>query len=366
MTRLREALDGIAAEAPLVDLLDAAIAGHRRRRRTATALAAAATAAVVGVTSAAVTLPWQRSAAPAVPQQSVVVPELPEGGVGVLSHAYHTPCKRVAEPRGIDCDDVEWRVVTGAGKTYRVPQALVSTAEDHDAPVALSRDGRTFAYYSRQAQGHVVRDMVTGAEVTVPLPEEEIEIGSMLAVSDGGRYLVFDPREGTRYPGRLIDTRTGKRTTINGKYEPVTIKDGVVQWIRYIKTDLWFMPVTGGGKPVRFDGKFIAPSELAPDGRTVVALDSEDVRDAEPVITVLDVKTGRTVRQVAVTGLPSDRGMVHPTAWRDAREVEVRYSGKGGWDLYAVDVGTGKARLLKRYGKVLSLTLPGEAAGVLP
>ncbi|MFD0475617.1 hypothetical protein ACFQ0B_50910 [Nonomuraea thailandensis] len=48
MTRLRETLDGIAAEAPQVDLLNAAIAGHRRRRRTATMLAAAATAAVVG------------------------------------------------------------------------------------------------------------------------------------------------------------------------------------------------------------------------------------------------------------------------------------------------------------------------------
>jgi hypothetical protein len=366
MTRLRSALDGIAAEAPQVNLLDAAIAGHLRRRRATIALAAAATAAVVGLTSAAVALPWRWGAAPPVPQQTAVVPDLPGGNVGVLSHAYRTPCKRVAEPRGIDCDDVEWRVVTAAGKTYRVPQALVHTADNHDAPVALSRDGRTFAYYSRQAQAHVVRDMVTGAEVTVPLPEEEIEVGSMLAVSDGGRYLVFDPREGTRYPGRLIDTRTGKRTTINGKYEPVTIKDGVVQWIRYIKTDLWFMPVAGGGKPVRFDGRFIAPSELAPDGRTVVAIDGEDVRAARPMLTVLDVKTGRTGRQVAVSGLPSNRGIVHPTRWHNATEVEVRYSGKGGWALYAVNVGTGKARLLKKYGEVASLTLPGEAAGVLP
>ncbi|MFD0475618.1 hypothetical protein ACFQ0B_50915 [Nonomuraea thailandensis] len=262
---------------------------------------------------------------------------------------------------------MEWRVVTGAGKTYRVPQALVRTAGDRNALVALSRDGRTFAYYSRQAQGYMVRDMVTGAEVTVPLPEEEIEIGPMLAVSDGGRYLVFDPREGTRYPGRLIDTRTGKRTTINGKYEPVTIKDGVVQWIRYVKTDLWFMPVTGGGKPVRFDGKFIAPSELSPDGRTVVAYTAKGSKRTRQVLTVLDVGTGRIVREFPVSGLPSDRGMVHPTIWRNASELVVRFdSSKAGWETYTVDIRTGQARLLKRYGKVLGLTLPGEAAGVLP
>ncbi|TYB51133.1 hypothetical protein FXF51_54165 [Nonomuraea sp. PA05] len=369
MTRLREALDGIAAEAPQADLLDAAIAGHRRRRRTTAAvtvaLAAATTAAVVAATGAVAALPWQPAALPAVPQQAAVPPDLPEGAVGVLSHAYRTPCTRAGDG-GLDCDDMEWRVVTAAGKTYRMPQALVRTESDHDTPVALSRDGRKLAYYSRQSQAHVVRDMVTGAEVTGPrLPEEQIEIGSMLVVSDDGRYLVFDPREGTKYPGRLIDMRTGKQTTINGKYEPVAVKDGVVELVRYVRTDLWFMPVTGGGKPVRFDGRFIGFSELAPDGRTVLALNGEHVRRATPTITVLDVKTGRAVREIAVTGLSRTRGVAFPTIWRNGAEVVVRYDGGSGWEIYSVDVGTGKARLLTRHdNKTMSLVLPGAAAGV--
>lgn len=59
--------------------------------------------------------------------------------------------------------------------------------------------------------------------------------------------------------------------------------------------------------------------------------------------------------------------MVHPTIWRNASELVVRFdSSKAGWETYTVDIRTGQARLLKRYGKVLGLTLPGEAAGVLP
>ncbi|MGR6918568.1 hypothetical protein ACU635_30335 [[Actinomadura] parvosata] len=216
--------------------------------------------------------------------------------------------KRVAEPPGIDCDDVEWRVVTTAGRTYRLPQALAREEDGHDVPVALSRDGRKLAHYSREAQAHVVRDLTTGTEVSAPASEEKIGIGSMLVVSDDGRYLVFDPREGSKYPGVLIDTTTGKRTTIDGRYEPVAIKDGVVELIRYITTDLWFMPATGGGKPVRFDGTFIAPSELAPAQRTVVAFDHGRYgRNTRPVLTVLDVRTGRAVREITVTGLPASR-----------------------------------------------------------
>ena len=73
-----------------------------------------------------------------------------------------------------------------------------------DVPVAISRDGRMLAYYSRAAQAHVVRDLVGGAEVTSPVKVEEdrIGVGSMLALSDDGRYLVFDPREGSKEPGR--------------------------------------------------------------------------------------------------------------------------------------------------------------------
>ncbi|MFB4273762.1 hypothetical protein ACBJ59_00595 [Nonomuraea sp. MTCD27] len=363
MTRLREALGDLATEAPLVHLADVAIAGHRRRRRATVALASVATVAVLCAASAAVALPWRWAADRATPQQdAATLPDLPGGGVGALDHAYQTPCRVDREARTIDCDDVEWRVVTAAGRTYRVPQALARTGQE-TVPVAISRDGRLLAYYSRDAQAHVVRDLVTGAEVTSPVrvPEERISTSSMLAVSDDGRHLLFDPREGSKEPALLIDTRTGGTMPVDGRYEVVGIKGGVVQLVRYIKTDLWLMPITGGGKPVRFDGVFINFSEVAPDGRTVAAFDTKD--RGKPRLTLLDARTGRTLRKVAVHGMPADQGPVDSSVWRSGSEVSVEYLGRKGRSRYGVDVTTGKARLLARYGtRITRLTLPGAVS----
>ncbi|MDR8407870.1 hypothetical protein MTP10_03855 [Nonomuraea sp. 3-1Str] len=369
MTRLREALNGIADDAPLVDLADLAIAGHRRRRRIGTALAALATAVVLGVTTAVVTLPGQGANQPATPQRLDTVHDLPEGRVGPLSHAYRTSCEVDAE-RHLDCSAVEWRVVTAAGTTYRVPQALAQTTRMDTTPVAISRDGRLLAYYSRQAQAHVVRDLVTGAKTisAATVKEDRIGVGSMLVVSDDGRYLAFDPREGSKQPGSLIDTRTGRTVPINGKYEPVAIKGGVAELVRYIKTDLWLMPVAGGGRPVRFDGVFIMFSETAPDGRTVVAFgrdgaapDTDDL--ARNRLTVLDARTGRILRKVTMRGMPKGGGQAMGAGpWLNGHEVTIAYGAKGDTSTYGVDVTTGKARLLSRYpGRHEGLTLPGFA-----
>ncbi|WP_101785592.1 hypothetical protein [Nonomuraea indica] len=367
MTRLREALDGIAAEAPLVDLADVAVAGHRRRRRATAVLAAVATVAVVGAASVAVTLPWQRADRTATPQRVDTVADLPDGAVGPIAYAFQTPCKTQSNPLRIDCGTVEWRVVTRSGRTYRVPQALVSTAKDYSVPVAISRDGRMLVYYSRQAQAHVVRDLVGGTQVTSPVTvkEERIGVGSMLALSDDGRYVIFDPREGSKDPGVLIDVRTGRHRPVDGKYEVVSIKGGVAELVRYVKTDLWQMPVAGGGRPVRFDGRFIMFSEIAPDGRTVAAFEFPD--HTKRRLTVLDAKTGRTLRKVPMRGLPSGRdGAVTGTAlWTSGREVVVVYGTKDDVRTYAVNIDTGKARQVARYpagGKAQQLVLPGVAS----
>ncbi|WP_433517329.1 hypothetical protein ACQP2T_18325 [Nonomuraea sp. CA-143628] len=372
MTRLREALGDIAEEAPLVSLADVAIAGHRHRQRTvltASAVAALCVTAVAVVVVAAV--PWPRTAQTATQQGQAAVPDLPPGNVGPISRAYMTSCKLVG--RESDCSAVEWRVVTRAGKTYRVPQALVESAKGERVPVAISRDGRMLAYYSRDAQAHVVRDLVGGSETTSPvaIKEERIGVGSMLVLSDDGRYIAFDPREGSKYPGMLIDVRTGRTTHINGKYEPVSVKGGVAELVRYRKTDLWLMPVTGGGKPVRFNGVFIMFSEVAPDGRTVVAVEFPKVGKGEPVtleknmLTLLDAKTGKTLRKVPISGLPNDRGGIDgATIWQSESEVTLLYGDKEGERSYAVDVNTGRARLLDRQpGSAGNVSYPGAAAG---
>ncbi|GAA3128133.1 hypothetical protein [Streptosporangium carneum] len=365
MTRLREALDDIAGEAPMVslpDLADLAVAGHRRRRRVTTALAVVATVVALGAGSATVALTGLGGDHTAAPQRVDTVPDLPEGRVGPLSHAYQTGCK-VDERRRPDCSATEWRVVTRTGTTYRVPQALIRNVKERRVPVSISRDGRMLAYYSRQAQAHVVRDLTSGSVVTSPVTvkEERIGTGSMLVVSDDGRYVVFDPREGTKEPGLLIDMRTGKTVSIPGEFEAVSVRGGVAELVRYIKTDLWLMPVTGGGTPVRFDGVFIMFSELAPDGRTVAAFEIQG--DDERVLTLLDARTGRTLRRVITRGLPKDGGVLNTALWLSGSEVTLVSQDKGAVRAYAVNVTTGQARQVARYSnKLPGLTLPGAVS----
>ncbi|MEV4572778.1 hypothetical protein AB0K16_05915 [Nonomuraea jabiensis] len=363
MTRLREALSGLAEEAPLVSLADAAIAGHRRRRRATMAATTVATVAALVASAAVATVVWPRRAYPAAPQSTDTVADLPDGKVGAVQYGYKTPCDVSADQQVINCRVQEWRVVTRAGTTYRVRQALVTTRKGDRVPIAISRDGRMLAYYSREAQAHVVRDLVTGAVTTSPfkVKEEQIQIGSQLVVSDDGRYVGFDPRVGSkRDTGLLIDVRTGKTVPIPDKFEVISIKGGVAELVRYAKTDMWLMPVTGGGKRVRFDGAFIGFSEIAPDGRTLVAYDHKDYRNKRQLLTVLDAKTGRIVRKVPIRGLPKDGGFHDASIWQGPSEVLILSEGKKA-GTYAVDVETGKARHVADCdsGRKDTLILPG-------
>ncbi|MFC4011377.1 hypothetical protein ACFOY2_29400 [Nonomuraea purpurea] len=371
MTRLREALKDIAEEAPLVHLADVAVKGHRRRRRATVALAAVSTVVVLGVATAGVSVvtasrDMVRDADALAPSaMSDTVSDLPAGAVGVLSHAYQTNCIIKKEERKADCGKVEWRVVTREGKTYRLAEALVRTKKNQGTPIALSRDGRMVAYYSREAQTYVVRDLVSGTEVTSPvkLKEERFGLAAMLVLSDDGRHLVFDPSEGTKDPGLVIDMKTGATLWVPGVYEPISVKGGVVELVRYVKTDLLLMPVTGGGQPVNFKGPYIFFSELAPDGRTVVAVKwTRDNRFDE--LSLLDVKSGQVKRKVPIKGLPKGAGYSSTELWRSASEIVITTLGKGGRRAYAIDVNTGRAQFVTDYkdGGKGNLVLPGTAS----
>ncbi|WP_214318205.1 hypothetical protein [Nonomuraea sediminis] len=365
MTRLRRALTGIAEEAPLVgagqSLADAAIAGHRRRRRTRLVVGATAMVVALVATTAGAVAAWPRTDHTAAPHHTKKVPNLPDGRVGTISHAYQTPCEVDRKTRTVDCADTEWRVVTGTGTTYRVPGALARTRANGKVPVAISRDGRMLAYYSPDAHAHVVRDLESGAVVTSPVTMEEdgIGFGSMLALSDDGRYVVFDPQEGSKEPALLIDTRTGRKVSISGKYEVISVKNGVVQLVRYRKTDLWFMPVAGGGRPVRFDGTFIMFSDLSPDGRTVAAVEFSELR--KRMLTLLDTGTGRTLRKLPLRGLPKGGSLEGVTTWLSGTEVTVVLSTARHRYGYVVDVTTGRSRRWAGYPtrRQAALALPG-------
>ncbi|MET7329452.1 hypothetical protein [Nonomuraea sp. NPDC005650] len=365
MTRLREALSGLAEEAPMVSLADAAIAGHRRRQRVTLAAATVATVAALVASTAVAVVAWPRGAYPATPQKADMVPDLPDGKVEAIQYAYEAPCDVSEDQQVTNCRVQKWRVVTRTGTTYQVPQALVSTRKGSRVPFAVSRDGRMLAYYSREAQAHVVRDLTTGAVTTSPfkVKEEQIQIGSQLVVSDDGRYVGFDPRVGsTKDTGLLIDVRTGKTVRVPDKFEIISIKGGIAELVRYRKTDMWLMPVTGGGKPVRFDGTFIQFSEIAPDGRTLVAYDFDDPNRS--TLTVLDAKTGRIGRKVPIRGLPKGTSIDRASVWQSPSEVVVLLSSGKTSATYAVNVETRKTRRLTDLpAHKYNLVLPGTASG---
>lgn len=348
MTRLRDALSDLAQQAPPVSLADAVITRHRARRRRRLALATVAAAAVLATAAGAVTV-WP-SRPDTVATQTQHVTDLPPGQVGAARYAYLVPC-------GDDCG-TEWRVVTPKG-TYRIPQALTTSKKAPRVPIAISRNGRMLAYYSPAAGAHVIRDLVGGEETISPVkvPEQQIGIGSLLAVSDDGRHLVFDPREGGKQPSLLIDVRTGRTRSIPGAYEVVGIKDGTVALVRYRKTDLWLMPVIGGGEPVRFDGAFIMFSDLAPDGRTIAAVDTSQ----RGTLTLLDARTGRTLRELPLRGLPAGSAIHATGSWLNQDEViTVVTTMREPPQTYAAHTRTGRTRHLTTYqAEGDFLTLPG-------
>ncbi|WP_431918032.1 hypothetical protein [Nonomuraea jabiensis] len=213
MNRLREALDNVAADAPAVNLADWAIAGSRRSRRTRMAAAGATGVAGLAVLTGVVLGvfpgigPWKFDQ-PIVAAASGKLADLPSRGVGPLSHAYRTFCNG-GSPVPADCRDGGWRVVTRAGETCHVPQALGYKSGPNFYPLAISRDGRIIAYYSRMARTFKVRDLASGAEQAAPVAIAEAELGgnARLELSDDGRYLAFTGYPSRKADGLIIDMR---------------------------------------------------------------------------------------------------------------------------------------------------------------
>jgi hypothetical protein len=91
----------------------------------------------------------------------------------------------------------------------------------------------------------------------------------------------------------------------------------------------------------------------------VVAVEFPEV--GKGILTLLDAKTGRTLRKVPVRGLPKDGRIDGTATWLSRSEVMVVVNGRGHPYSYAVDVTTGRARRWADYSAQQSqrLTLPG-------
>ncbi|GAA3648697.1 hypothetical protein GCM10022224_009300 [Nonomuraea antimicrobica] len=367
MNRLREALDDVAVDAPAIDLADWAIAGSRRRRRNRMAAAGAA-----GVTGLAVltgvVLGVFPGIAPSTSDKLIVaaatgkIADLPSRGVGPLSHAYRTFCHAGA-PALTDCRNGGWRVVTRAGETYHVPQALGNKSGPNFYPLAISRDGRLIAYYSRTARTFKVRDLASGAEQTAPVAVTEAELGgnARLELSDDGRYLAFTGYPSRKDDGLIIDLRARTTLPLPMGWDPRSIDGATVTLTRNAQygqqPGIWLMPLTGGGSPVAVGEAYTRFSGLAPDGSGLAALRRDQSRNPyshDGTITVLDARTGRAGKAVTMRGLPKGSRSLTLGAWLNASEVTLAAVPSDRPDenrhiTYAVNVETGQVRQLAVY-----------------
>lgn len=376
MTRLRTVLDGIATEAPAVDLADRVIAGHRRRRRARLAFAAVATAAVTGagaITGAGLLPAGHGDDAATTTARATQgpgsIPDLPARGVGPLGYAYLSFCK-VEGPKPADCRDHQWRVITRAGEAYHLPQALGMYGAGNWAPLAMSRDGRMLAYYSSEAQTFKVRDLAAGTELTAPVTVKETELAGSpsLVLSDDGRTLAFVPDPGTwpgLLPGLLIDLRASTARRLPGGWRPTSIEGGQVTMVALQPAArVW----VGGGTPVTVGAGYKRFSALAPDGRSMAALRLGRDDRLERTLTVLDATTGAETRKVAIRGLAGKPYLLTLGTWLNPGEVTLAAlptddAHENRQAIYAVNVETGQTRSLGVYPgqSPVHLVVPGAA-----
>ncbi|GAA3470209.1 hypothetical protein [Nonomuraea roseola] len=378
MSRLREALDDVAADAPALNLADLAIAGSRRRRRIRMAAAGSASAmglvVLAGVTLGMFPGPGAVQAdKPIVVTQSGTIADLPSRGVGPISHAYRTFCL-VGGPVPPDCRNGGWRVVTRTGETYHVPQALGWKSGPNFYPLAISRDGRIIAYYSRSARTFKVRDLASGAEQAAPVAIAEAKLGarSRLELSDDGRYLAF-----TAHPGLIIDMRARTTMPLPAGWDPRSIDGTTVTLARYgesgQKPGIWVMPLAGGGSPVTVGQEYTRFSALAFDGTAVAALrQGRSPSRYDGTITVLDARTGQVKKMATMRGLPKGSHILTLGSWLNATEVTLATLASKEWNenrhiTYAVNVETGQVRRLAVYRPQLGGhdVVPGAAAPAL-
>ncbi|SPL88487.1 unnamed protein product [[Actinomadura] parvosata subsp. kistnae] len=371
MNRLREALGELAADAPAVDLADWAVEGSHRRRRARLAAGSAGAMALVVLVGVLLYVPGlPQDAKPIVAVQAAAVPDLPGRGVGPLSHALRTFC-HVGGPIPPDCRDGEWRVVTRSGETYHVPQAM--TSGHTFSPLAISRDGRVIAYYSRQAATFKVRDLAGGAERTAPvtIPVTKLGRNPRLQLSDDGRYLAYTDYWSGK-DGLVIDMRMGTTLPLPAGWDPRSVSGTAVTLARSglfgQRPGIWVMPLTGGGSPVTLGKAYKRFSALAPDGATVAALGqaSAPMFVYDGTITLLDTRTGRAKETATIRGLPEGTRPLDLGSWLNAAEVTLSALPSTSWKetrhiTYAVNVRTGQARQLAIYHpqSVMHDVIPG-------
>ncbi|WP_248961904.1 hypothetical protein [Sphaerisporangium perillae] len=404
MTRLHDALDAIAQEAPPVDLAERAIGTARRGRFRTLASVAAAALLVCGGGAVALNRYGGDDQRTISTQVSDV---LPDRDVGSARYAYLDWCKRDWKP-GVNTSSfagecAQWRIVTEEGRTFRMPQALGVYTEqsgekymNDSAPLVISRDGRRIAYYSEQDPTVRVRDLASGEEWPVGTAVDRaslVQHGGLIRLSPDGRYVAVagDPRE----PGLLLDTSSGRSRPIPTGWWPRFIsQEGVLLMIKN-EDQISTMSLDGERAPTVLS-KDLRPLRgvLALDGRTIAMLTEGDRPDKVspegigPVnpkpdsVTIFDVGTGEVRSSVKLRGAPKGLWAMGPGGWLDEDRLLISVpsgrldsatprsggpgAGDGLWDMgqtaFAVNVRTGQVHEIGTYplrAQTANVIVPG-------
>ncbi|MEV4220402.1 hypothetical protein [Nonomuraea sp. NPDC049725] len=393
MTGLRDMLNDVADSAPRVDLTERTIGLRNRRRRRTTSIVAAAAVVAVALGVTAVVRTQAVRPAPAVAPGTAT--DLPARGVGPLSHAYMTFCRKPGGKAPAGCVHGGWRVVTRDGTTYRVARALAGArAPLRTSPLAISRDGRKIAYYDTAASTFAVRDLASGAVTTAPTRVPTAWLGSIahLLLSDDGRFLAFTKRPPLKDPAMLFDLRERMSRPLPNGWNPIGLSpDGdTITLAEYAPrtrlrtiTRLWRTSTAGNTTTVDVAGDYLVGA-LGPDGNRVVAVESVEAGitgclRSGPDLVHLDRKTGKALRRVPVRGLSMTANRVRLRGWTGPHEITALATPLAcrerddaapaqsfdppyvPFTAYAVNVETGKARKLATYTAqgFFQLVLPG-------
>ena len=401
MTWLRQVLNDLADESPQVDLAEQTIRiyGHRRHTHVSLVAAALVVVTILGVTAAVRLLPAEPDAA-----SPGTVADLPARGVDPLSYAYKTFCRPKSGEVPPDCRDGGWRVVTQTGRTYHVSQALPSLSAYRrsdtptrrtglrDSPLAISQDGRKIAYYSAKESTFVVRDLASGERLTAPTQIPEAWLGSLshLLLSEDGRFLAFTTNPALKNPAMLIDMRKRSIRPLPNGWNPIGLSDDgdTVTLAQYLPkprlrtiSRLRGTSTAGNATIVDLSRSYLF-SPLAPDGKSVMAIESRKPCRWGNLVR-LDVRTGKKLRTIKVSGLPADVQRISLRTWLSATEVTAlttptrckptpkpdkspapKESGDPPYltmIAYAVNIKTGKARKIATYTAqdFFQIVLPG-------
>ncbi|MER6006699.1 hypothetical protein ABT120_49750 [Nonomuraea angiospora] len=381
MTRFRDELQLIAAQAPEVDLAERAVRGARRWKAATFGSALASLVATALAATVLITTPGGAT------MSGEIANVLPASGVDPAAYAYYDFCGREWDYRkntktfGKEC--AQWRLVTRTGGSFRMPEALsVYTEQTPDnymntgGPLEISSDGKRVAYYSEKDQKFAVRDLADGRIWLTPQTvtrETMVKNGMVLVLSPDGRFLGL-----LGATSSVVDMETGQVTEIPEGWRVRRIGNGGSPVV--VSDDEDRLGLFDDGKVTPLNKTSEDISELSADGRTLAYLDGEEIKDhivTRPVDTVvtLDVTTGKILSKAKFTDIPGGFRFPRIGGWHSPTEVmlsdalrDKSWEGKKGAVptlgevTYAIDVNTGRIRKLAEHTYKAwagDLSLPG-------